>query len=84
MKKIINNPDCPIDFILGGAKNFRIGGGMQSLRSSCIYLELTTVDGHRINNDCFYGKVGHKELNPERAAKKSTGLISPNHYLNET
>ena len=32
--KIINDLDWPIDFLLGGAKNFQIGGGMHS-PSSC-------------------------------------------------
>ena len=30
MQKIIGDPDWPIDFLLGWAKNFQIGGGMQS------------------------------------------------------
>ena len=34
IQKIIKDPDCPIDFLLGGAKNFRIGRGMHS-PSSC-------------------------------------------------
>ena len=34
MQKIINDPDQPIEFLLGGAKNFQIGGGIHSL-SAC-------------------------------------------------
>ena len=43
---IINDPDYPIDFILGGAKNFPIGGGMHS-PSSCFKLLLVSSPNPR-------------------------------------
>ena len=39
IQKIINDPDCLIDFLLGGVKHFRIGGRMHS-PSSCSILSM--------------------------------------------
>ena len=35
IQKFINDPDWPIDFLLGGAKYFQLGRGMHS-PSSCL------------------------------------------------
>ena len=40
-KKIINDPHWPIDFLLGVAQNFQIGGGMHSPSSAPVTLRCT-------------------------------------------